>query len=694
MKRRFSIRNIWKNKWMLISGTAAICLFGVAPSKLIAEIGIFALLALIIWSFVWENSNPQKKFKTTIALLSAIFDFSLVSGFISVWSPSRKVAALAGRFGLSAKAFLLALGVMGGLVAFYFLYALLFWVIARIEKSFQLQPVTELSTCIKNVKSNWYVPISALAFFCLESQAYLAYYIGVVIAFLCIVFVSSQKMNIVSFCKSEPLALKIFAAFSAMGMCLAGKRAFYNSFVGSRRVGLLPYGTQILYFLYLLSILGAVVGLIFAFLFITAILSFVRRKITEAGLFKRISRLEWAIYAVIFILLVTLSTSAFMQSQAFYGTDYSYDVIYTSDSPALVKNAADLWLSYAENDLRQPLFAVFAAPFTGGMYFIAAALSKVLSISNGLAVSLENIAQVALMLCATILLVDMTVDKKSLRICFFLTLCSSYTVLLSSLMMEQYIVAYFWLILAIYCAKHSEKHNAVAYCGATGTLLTSGIIFPIYARKRENQHWTEYLSELFESGFKAVIEFAALLIAFSRFDVIYNLSSKVNSLSRFTGTSVSISDKLLQYLSFIANCFVSPDAGVDTVTESYISWQLALPTTVNVLGVIIIVLSVVSVIINRKDISVRVAGCWALFSFVILFVLGWGTAENGLILYSLYFCWAFFTLLFKLLETFSEKVHLKYLPHLVSLACCGTLLWFNVQGIRDMISFAIAYYPV
>ena len=33
-----------------------------------------------------------------------------------------------------------------------------------------------------------------------------------------------------------------------------------------------------------------------------------------------------------------------------------------------------------------------------------------------------------------------------------------------------------------------------------------------------------------------------------------------------------------------------------------------------------------------------------------LIILGWGTKENGLILYSLYFGWAYFVLIFQLLN--------------------------------------------
>ena len=47
------------------------------------------------------------------------------------------------------------------------------------------------------------------------------------------------------------------------------------------------------------------------------------------------------------------------------------DVIYTLDSGVLVKNNAFLYIDMAENDLRQPLFGLFALPFSVLAKFIS-----------------------------------------------------------------------------------------------------------------------------------------------------------------------------------------------------------------------------------------------------------------------------------------------------------------------------------
>ncbi len=563
----------------------------------------------------------------------------------------------------------------------------------EVERIFNIHLNTELSACAKNIKSNWYTLVSALAFFCLEvwqcEAAHNTTY-NVIIGFACAVLISSQKKSILSAFADEPLALKIFAALSAAGMCFAAKRVCFRYWLN--KIGLLPHALEILQ---VLSVLFSVVGLLFAFLLTASVLSFVRQKIAKSGIIGRISTFEWVVYGAVFVLFVALSAFAFTQSRAFYIYDieFPYDIIYTSDSPLLVQSPADLYLSDGENDLRQPLFAVFAAPFTGWMYLLASLLSKAIHISDRVFYTLTNTVQIALLLDTTILLADMMTDRRVTRICFFLLLCSSYTMLLSVLMMEQYIVGYFWLIFALYSVRHSSGQNALAYCGATGTMLTSGIIFVAYCPKLPGQKWGDYCRTLFVTGVKAAVGFAALLAVLGRFDVIYTLVPQINKFSGLAGGTIPTSEKLLQYISFAANCFVSPNAGVDISSMKHISWQLAPVVRVNALGVGIIALSALSFAIGRKDPAVRTAGLWALFSVAVLLVLGWGTAENGLILYSLYFCWAFYSLLFKLLETLCERLRLKWLLYVVCALFFAVLLWFNIPGIGRMLAFAAEYYP-
>ena len=94
---------------------------------------------------------------------------------------------------------------------------------------------------------------------------------------------------------------------------------------------------------------------------------------------------------------------------------------------------------------------------------------------------------------------------------------------------------------------------------------------------------------------------------------------------------------------------------------------------------------------SRKDRAARLAGFWLVFSFALLFCLGWGTQENGLILYSLYFGWAVWLLLFRLAQALTAKCT-RLRPVLYAL-CLAVLLWQNLPAMIRLLSFAIQNYP-
>ena len=104
-----------------------------------------------------------------------------------------------------------------------------------------------------------------------------------------------------------------------------------------------------------------------------------------------------------------------------------------------------------------------------------------------------------------------------------------------------------------------------------------------------------------------------------------------------------------------------------------------------------LVICLISFVINRKNKFAVVSFAWIAFSFVILGLVGWGSKENGMILYSYYFGWAFISLIVLLIEFIPKKLNiLKY-----SLYGCAiiALLVFNTIGFAKIIQFGIEYYP-
>ncbi|MBR0464282.1 MAG: hypothetical protein IJJ23_07845 [Clostridia bacterium] len=399
-----------------------------------------------------------------------------------------------------------------------------------------------------------------------------------------------------------------------------------------------------------------------------------------------ISTTEWIVYSIILLTTMLFMTLIFSKTNAFYGTQYYYDTIYTSDSMSLVKGNAYLSLRHQENDLRQPLFAIFSAPFSGFPYLFGKLVGKSEAIQ---AISL-NCTQIILLFVSQLILAKTISLSPQKRICFVTLSSATYTYMLFTLMMEQYVVAYFWLILCIHQIILNDKPDRIALWGASGTLLTSSILIfkmPSCKLKEDRKRW---IRELFNYGF----EFVLLIALFCRADVLLSAISRITSLSRFGGGGVSIFQRQLQYIEFVHNIFCAPKADVNLTDFGHISWQLLSVKALNLVGVIILLLAIFSGIVNRENKSSRIAGNWIVFSYLILSLLGWGTKENGLILYSLYFGWAFYVLLFQLFEKIEKKLSTCFIVPLVSLTGFIILVSINAPAIIEMVNFAIENYPV
>jgi hypothetical protein len=80
-----------------------------------------------------------------------------------------------------------------------------------------------------------------------------------------------------------------------------------------------------------------------------------------------------------------------------------------------------------------------------------------------------------------------------------------------------------------------------------------------------------------------------------------------------------------------------------------------------------------------------------LFSFALLALGGWGAKENGMVLYTLYFSWAFLALsvlcVSGLLKRFGRARWIVFGILLLAMAA------LNVHGLAHIISFGHQFYP-
>lgn len=528
---------------------------------------------------------------------------------------------------------------------------------------------------IANLKRNWYFPISTAAlYFCWEESA-----LGFCSAFLVSVIISSQIPSIFTYVKKSHITIHIISLLGAIGICefRLSNLSFVNWSTSSKN------DFDLIMLVHIIT--AAIIGVFFAYFCLIVFWRKMTEIIIKSKIFYDIKMPEFIVYAVLLIVSLAFVAVSFNRTIVFYGGG-NIDNIYTSDSSSIVEDNAYLSLTHPENDLRQPLFAVFSAPFVGIPYFFA----RLFKVSSPVQAMLINSVQIVLLFSANFLLAKMMKLSPAKRICFMLLIHSAYTSLLFTLMMEQYIIAYFWLVFCMYLIAEDQKSDRLVIWAAGGTLLTNLVLMPFMSEKSPIRKFKEWFMDMVKYG----CEFIMLLLIFCRFDVIFGLRNRISFLMGYTGRNLTIREKTYQYANFIRCYFIAPDAGVKNTGNGHISWQLNAVNGISIAGVVILLLSILSAFLNRDKKSSLFTVSWLGFSVIMLWGLGWGTKENGLILYALYFGWPFMVLLFQLIEKITDKLNKKFLLPVICVGCIVVLALINIPAFSEMLDFAVTYYPV
>ena len=544
-----------------------------------------------------------------------------------------------------------------------------------------LLPVYKGKEMLANLKRNWFLVVSAMGLMCLALDDTDGYFMQVPVVVLGMVFAASQISGMKKILEDASLTVKLLSALSAAGFCqgnLPHFRQDMREWLGEAA----PTEAVIS----AVGIAAAVLAVFFVYFFLLLFWREMGRIFRGNGLFRDLTGAERVVYSLLAVGFLVFMMVVFARTEGFYGTEYYFDVIYTSDSPDLVKTNVYLTLMHTENDLRQPLFAVFAAPFLG----IPSLLGRIFGSVPAVRAILLNGVQVVMLFAANLMAAKMMGLTPGKRIGFMALMASTYTVPLFVLMMEQYIVAYFWMMLTMYLVCEKKYGSRLPLWAAGGTLLTSLALLPFCSDK----HPVKQFGAWFWDMVRFCVEFGLVLMVFCRLDVIFNLVAQVDFLTTFTGEELTLMDKVYQYIAFVAGCFAAPAAGVKVFEDGFASWQLAQVTGLNVAGAAILALCAVSALVNCKKKSSQLAAVWIAMSAVLLIGLGWGTIENGLILYALYFGWAFLTLLYQLADRIGEAMKWNWLVPVCTAAAVAAMLAVNVPAVKAMIAFAVEYYPV
>lgn len=547
--------------------------------------------------------------------------------------------------------------------------------------------------------------LSAAAFFCLESSTSLRYIAGIPVALIALFFIC-KKINVEEELRCSA-GMRVFCVLSAAGVCVYGAKDFHflrilNDSVSRLRALVESHGMLKPYTV--ASVVAAVVGAAVGVYFVYAVCVFICKRmfafVQELKL-NGISRAEKITYGTLLVASVVLIAAIYLKSDAFYPSPERVNGdVFSADCQLLIVNRnAFLSLNHGENDIRQPLFSVFASPFCAIPYL--ASLAVPFAWSLPLFTALANLV---LLFFSTLILSRLLHLSMPERVLFVIASSLTFSHIAFSLFVEQYIIAvlYLFMLLYTYCAH--RRLDTFALYAATGTLTTSCAAALFMAEPNPAKRPAEWAKRL---GILA-LGFAVLTIAFCRLDVFINLKNGI-SLARFTGakTGVPFSARLLQFIDSVPYYFVSPKAEIafvaqeldelgNLITPAHFNYKIADIVRLSVPGIVILALCAVSAIVNRKNVLARFSAFWIAFAFLLTCVIGWGcgAAENSLFLYALYFGWAYFVLLLMLVQKAAEQFRAKWLVPAAFAASCAALLWLNIPGVKSMIDFALAYYPL
>ncbi|MEE0511047.1 MAG: hypothetical protein UDG94_07450 [Peptococcaceae bacterium] len=556
-----------------------------------------------------------------------------------------------------------------------------------------LHKLPQPAEMLAHLLQNWYFPFSALAYFLVEVRGASEYGvtgITLTLSFLIMLVVASQRSELWQTTRKLPWYGQLWAMLSAAGACWHCYSFGHASFAESAALqSLLTNFSSTVDLSRVLAVCCALAGFPFVYICISYLWTELCRLAKKLSLFSGLTHAERLIYAIIALALIAYAAMAFYASNGFYSaTNEGYDIVYTADTDSLFNNMAYLALTFVENDLRQPLFAVFSAPFAGVPYL----LTQLFQFSPSTEAVLLNTVQILMILTGNLLLTRLVAQSPLKRICFMITLSVTYTTLLNVLMLEQYVTAYFWLMLsvALICTHQKEEH--LGFYGAVSALLTNVALLPWMSAHSPRSSFKGWLGDMIRLG----MSFVVLLLAFARFDVIYSVVAKLASLFKFTGGSWPLSDRFKQYFAFVHDCFVSPAAHVSqgVAPDGILSWRLDPVQTFNIAGIALFVLTIVAAWFNRDKLLSRFAIYWVAFSIVLLALIGWGTWETGLVLYSLYFGWSFFVLLFQLIDKAGDALHARWLLPACSFAAAALMLWLNIPGIQALLDYCVTYFPI
>lgn len=525
---------------------------------------------------------------------------------------------------------------------------------------------------VKRLEKNWFLPFSAVCFLLLSADWSLDSILNIIIAFVAFTVVAISVDDVIAMARPGNIFSALFYFMSAAGVCLGGQ---------SRK-----YGEENLPVKFIVM----AVGIFFAFLMVSIFWKKLGGLFKSSKIFDGTTKTEIIIYIAIAIMLMLPAILSFPRTQFVYGTDFYFDTLYMADSPFLFKSNVWVMLTNVENDIRQPLFAVFAAPFCGISYLF----TTLIPMPEYLKALFVLLPQVALLVFTEFTIAKILKLRPISRILTVFLLSFCFAPMLFAFMLEQYIVAVFYMVFMFYIFDVTRKTDDFLLAATAGTCITGALFYILFTESNPLKETKKWFLRLLRS----VACFVGFILAFARSSIIVGSIRNVFILfSDFSSDSLTLIQKLQRYTGMVQSFFIAPKSIPLLIIENgdtYPSWELSPEFRFSVIGIIIIALAIAGFILTRKEFISKIAGIWVIFSIFVTIIVGWGMKENGLTLYSLYFGWAYFILVFKAFKFITDKINKPAVNYILLIAATCCIIYPNIRMVVDIMQFGMRFYPV
>ncbi len=448
---------------------------------------------------------------------------------------------------------------------------------------------------------------------------------------------------------------------------------------------LVAYGANLLF--YALLVMQAFSAFVFIAWFYHWLSDLVKDVFAESDrVEKRYMIIGGAVVCALIFVLYSL-TNAFYGPVGSTGEYQCFDVLFSSDSGAFTRNGEHVFLTAWENDIRNPLFGLFALPF-GLMATLFSKLFFFIPYAYPLALSFQH---TLLLLFSALMTARMMALQGRIKLLFLLLFGLSFPVLFNMLAVEQYTISVFWMLALSYSFISGREGRNLCFCASAGTTIVSGALFPLVSARGRlglKRRIRDYLS--------AGVCLLSCVIVSGRLGFLVRKAAEQLIKWVSEGNGEPMLSRLIQFVNYAYTCFFMPSYRINTDTIGFERFDFAPVDTLSPLvlgaGFVILVLVVLGFVLNRRSPFARICFGWFLVSVLVLVAGGWGALWNCVPLYSVYFSWAFVPLAFLALCSLFPKRE-RWLAAVLTAALI-VMIVVNVAGFVRMIGFAVQYYPV